>query len=150
MRTSQPRESKRCNTNGRSMWTAGETIWKDKPHLVKFEHCIIVSLWTFQPTLLHVTARTSLLLVTMFCVRKERYWTPIVLLQIMAQRRVNKDVIPVWWLVVGIYRKTTSQRGVFMVDYDRVESDKTFTLCKYRKYKHERRFSLWQTVVFSS
>ena len=44
-------ESKRCNTDGRSVWTAGETIVKNKPHLVKFDHCIIVSLWTFQPTL---------------------------------------------------------------------------------------------------
>ena len=41
--------SKHCSTDGRSMWTAG--LLENKPHLVKFDHCIIVSLWTFQPTL---------------------------------------------------------------------------------------------------
>ena len=46
MRASIPRESKHCNTDGRSVWTTGETLWKNK-----FDHCIIVSLWTFQPTL---------------------------------------------------------------------------------------------------
>ena len=30
-----PRESKRCNTDGRSLWTAGETMLKNNPHLVK-------------------------------------------------------------------------------------------------------------------
>ena len=29
----------------------GETMLKNKLHLVKFDHYIIVSLWTFQPTL---------------------------------------------------------------------------------------------------
>ena len=51
MRASLSRESKCCNTDGRSVWTAGETMLKNKPHLVKSDHCIIVSLWTFQPTL---------------------------------------------------------------------------------------------------
>ena len=46
-----PWESKHCNTDGRSVWTAGETMLKNKPHLVKYDHCIIVSLWTFQPIL---------------------------------------------------------------------------------------------------
>ena len=32
---------------------------KSKPHLVKFDHCIIVSLWTFQPTLLFVPCYVS-------------------------------------------------------------------------------------------
>ena len=50
MRASIPRKSKHCNTNGRSVWTAGETVLKINPYLVKFNHCIIVSLWTFQPT----------------------------------------------------------------------------------------------------
>ena len=53
MRASIPQESKCCNTARRSVWTAGETIFKNKPHLVKFNHCIIVSLWTFQPTLIY-------------------------------------------------------------------------------------------------
>ena len=48
---SVPWESKHCNTDGRSVWTAGETKLKTKPHLIKFDHCIIVGLWTFQPTL---------------------------------------------------------------------------------------------------
>ena len=30
---------------------AGETLLKNTPQLVKFNHCIIVSLWTFQPIL---------------------------------------------------------------------------------------------------
>ncbi|KAM9410510.1 glucosamine 6-phosphate N-acetyltransferase isoform 2-T2 [Pholidichthys leucotaenia] len=30
--------SKHCNTNGRSVWTKGETMLKNKPHLVKFDH----------------------------------------------------------------------------------------------------------------
>ena len=51
MRASILQESKRCNTDGRSVWTAGETMLKNNPHLVKLDHCIIVSLWTFQPTL---------------------------------------------------------------------------------------------------
>ena len=44
------RKSNHCNTNGRSVWIAGKTMLKNKPHLVKFDHCIIVSLCTFQPT----------------------------------------------------------------------------------------------------
>ena len=51
MRASIPRKSKHCNTDGRSVRTAGETMLKNKPHLVKFDHCIIISLGTFQPTL---------------------------------------------------------------------------------------------------
>ena len=63
MRASLPQNSKCCNTDGRSMWTAGETMLKNKPHLVKFYHCIIVSLWTFQPTLIirNITWRISLM-----------------------------------------------------------------------------------------
>ena len=30
----------------------GSLCWKNYPHLVKFDHCIIVSLWAFQPTLI--------------------------------------------------------------------------------------------------
>ena len=33
-----------------SVWTAGKTMLKNKLHLVKFDYCIIASLWTFQPT----------------------------------------------------------------------------------------------------
>ena len=44
-------ESKCCNTNGRNVWTAEETMLKNRPHLVIFDYCIIVSLWTFQLTL---------------------------------------------------------------------------------------------------
>ena len=51
MRASIRQESKHCINDGRSVWAAGETMLKNKPHLVKFDHCIIVSLWTFQPTL---------------------------------------------------------------------------------------------------
>ena len=51
MRASIPQESKHCNTDGRNVWTAQETIMKNKPHMVKFDHCIIVYIWTFQPTL---------------------------------------------------------------------------------------------------
>ena len=47
MRASIPwRESKHCNIDGSSVWTTG----KNKTHLVKFDHCIIVSLQTIQPT----------------------------------------------------------------------------------------------------
>ena len=31
----------------------GETMLQNKPHLVKFDQCIIVCLWTFQPTLVY-------------------------------------------------------------------------------------------------
>ena len=51
MNASIQRESKRCNTDGRNVWTAGETMLKNKPHLVQFDHWLIVSLWNFQPTL---------------------------------------------------------------------------------------------------
>ena len=51
MRASIPQESKHCNPDGRSVWTTGEIMMKNKPLMVKFDHCIIVSLWTFQPTL---------------------------------------------------------------------------------------------------
>ena len=36
-----PRESKCCNTDGRRVWTAGETMLKNKPDLVKFDDCIL-------------------------------------------------------------------------------------------------------------
>ena len=45
-----PQEFKHCITNGKSVWTTQETL-KNKSHLVKFDQGIIVSLWTFQPTL---------------------------------------------------------------------------------------------------
>ena len=32
---------------------------KNKPHLVKFNHCIVVSLWTFQPTFVYHTAHNT-------------------------------------------------------------------------------------------
>ena len=51
MRTSIPQKSKCCNTDRRSAWTVGETMLKNKPHLVRFDHRIIVSLWTFQPNI---------------------------------------------------------------------------------------------------
>ena len=61
MRASIPRESKHCNTDGRNVWTAGETMLKNKwPHLVKFDHCNIVSLWTFQPTLIEDILESSM------------------------------------------------------------------------------------------
>ena len=37
-----------CGLQGRL-----QCMLKNKPHLVKFDHCITVSLWTFQPTLIH-------------------------------------------------------------------------------------------------
>ena len=36
------------------VWNAGETLLKNKPHLVTFDHYIIVSLQTFQSTLKHL------------------------------------------------------------------------------------------------
>ena len=45
--------SKHCNTNGRFVWTArGLTMLKKKFHLVTFHERILVSLWTFQLTLI--------------------------------------------------------------------------------------------------
>ena len=41
LRASIPGESKRCNIDGKSVWTAGDTTLKNK-HLVKFDHFIIV------------------------------------------------------------------------------------------------------------
>ena len=55
-----PRKSKPCNSDGRSVWTC---MLKYKPHFVKFNHCIILSLWTFQPTLT-VTSRERILTFT--------------------------------------------------------------------------------------
>ena len=42
--------SKHCNANGRIVWTAWWTMFKNKPHFVTFHKSILVSLWTFQPT----------------------------------------------------------------------------------------------------
>ena len=53
MRGSVPRESRLCNTDGRSVWTCRGDCWKINYNVVKVEHCIIVSLWTFQLTLAH-------------------------------------------------------------------------------------------------
>ena len=36
----------------------GRLSWKRNHILVKFDHCIIVSLWTFQPTLVHTHTHT--------------------------------------------------------------------------------------------
>ena len=52
MRASILRESKHDNNDGKSVWTAGKTMLKNTPHLVKFDHCITISPWTFQPTLI--------------------------------------------------------------------------------------------------
>ena len=47
--------SKHWNTNRRSMSsTRGETILKNIPHLVPSNECILVSLWTFQLTIIYV------------------------------------------------------------------------------------------------
>ena len=54
-RASIPQYSKCCNTNRRSVWTEGETILKNKPHLVKFYHCSTVSLSIFFSPLLYFT-----------------------------------------------------------------------------------------------
>ena len=55
MRASIPRESKHCNTDGRNVWMQGRLCWKIN-HICcgQFNHCIIVSLWTFQPTYVQV------------------------------------------------------------------------------------------------
>ena len=42
-------ESKHCNTDGRTAWTA---MLKTEPHLFTFHERILVSLWTFQSTIL--------------------------------------------------------------------------------------------------
>ena len=47
MRASMPWKSKCCNTDEKSWWTTGETILKNKLHLVKFDHCIIVQPMNF-------------------------------------------------------------------------------------------------------
>ena len=66
-----PRESKRCNTDG-----------SRSTHLfisVKFHHCIIVSLQTFQPTLIHIMILCFLanipgnLKFQTICINSERY-----------------------------------------------------------------------------
>ena len=43
-------ESKHCNTDGRSLWNASGTSFKNKPRLVRFHESTLVSLWTFQLT----------------------------------------------------------------------------------------------------
>ena len=44
--------TKQCNTHGRSVWIIRGTILKNKPHLMLFHESILVSLRTFQPTLM--------------------------------------------------------------------------------------------------
>ena len=46
-----PIGSKQYNTNWRSVLIARETMLKNKPHLVIFPENILISLWTFQLTL---------------------------------------------------------------------------------------------------
>ena len=41
------------NNIGRSAWTAMGTILKNKPFLVTFYGSILISLWTFQPTIVY-------------------------------------------------------------------------------------------------
>ena len=47
-----PMRSKHGNTDGRRVRTAKGTMFKNKPHLVTFHESILVSLWTFLPTLI--------------------------------------------------------------------------------------------------
>ena len=49
----KPIESKHFNTSERSVWTIRGTILKKKPHLVIFHQSMLVSLWTFQLTLIY-------------------------------------------------------------------------------------------------
>ena len=49
MRASIPWESKLYSTDVKSVWTEGENMLTNKPHSVKFDHRIIVSLRTFSP-----------------------------------------------------------------------------------------------------
>ena len=52
--------SKHCNTNERSLWTARETVLKNKPHLFTFHESILVRLLTFQPALVDRFDRIAL------------------------------------------------------------------------------------------
>ena len=45
---------KRCNTDGRSVWTVKGTMLKNKPNLVTFHEIFLVGQWTFQRTLARV------------------------------------------------------------------------------------------------
>ena len=56
MRASIPGGFNRCNTDGRNVWTTRETMLKNKPHVVKFDHCIRVSL-----SMLHIHIKSSAL-----------------------------------------------------------------------------------------
>ena len=47
-------EPKHCTTERRSVWTAMGTKVQNKFHLVTFHESILVSLWTFQPTLIDI------------------------------------------------------------------------------------------------
>ena len=47
-----PMGSKHCNCDGRILWTARGMLLKNKPHLFTFNEMILVSLWTFQLTLI--------------------------------------------------------------------------------------------------
>ena len=48
-----PIGSKHSNTDGRNVWTTKGTMLKNTLHLVAFLQSILVSLWTFQPTLVY-------------------------------------------------------------------------------------------------
>ena len=48
-----PMVSKHCNTDGRSMWIARWTMLKNELQLVIFHKRILISLWTFQMTVVY-------------------------------------------------------------------------------------------------
>ena len=59
--------SKHYNTEWKSVWTTGETIMKDKPHLVTFNENILFNLWTFWLTLVYKNGFGNIKKVSVFC-----------------------------------------------------------------------------------
>ena len=49
-----PRESKRCNTDGGSVWIAGETMLRNKPHLVNIDNSQPMNLSALLVDALHI------------------------------------------------------------------------------------------------
>ena len=59
-----PMETKHCNTNRSIVWTARETMLKNKPHLVTFDESILVSLRIFQAIIIYINWKVHVIIST--------------------------------------------------------------------------------------
>ena len=69
--------SKYCNTIGKSEWVTRGSVLKNRPHLVTFHEGILVSLWTFQATLILQStcfSETSYALSSLISLQRIHFW----------------------------------------------------------------------------